>query len=92
MRMHLETITEALKSNSGALQCLTLKVKAKGWHTTTSKPSEESLVSLIINRIRLNAHQFGEFIAMLDDIEGMDLVVDKLKSEGIVILCNYFIW
>ena len=81
MGMHFETITEALKSNSGALQSLTLKLKAKGWHTTTSTPSEESLLSFIISRIRCNAHQFGEFIAMLDDIEGMDLVVDKLKSE-----------
>ena len=80
MRMHFETITEALKSNSGALQSLTLKVKAKGWQTPTSKPSEESLLSFIINKIGLNAHQFGEFTAMLDDIEGMDLVVDKLKS------------
>ena len=80
MMMHLETITAALKSNSGALQSLSLKLKAKGW-LPSSKPSEESLLSLIINRIRLNAHQFGEFIAMLDDIEGMDLVVDKLKGE-----------
>ena len=81
MRMHFESITEALKSNLGALQSLTLKVKAKGWHTTTSKPSADSLLSLIINRIKLNAHQFGEFNAMLDDVEGMDLVVEKLKSE-----------
>ena len=81
MRMHLESITEALKCNLGALQSLTLKVKAKGWYTTTSKPSAESLLSLMINRIKLNAHQFGEFIAMLDDVEGMDLVVEKLKSE-----------
>ena len=81
MRMHLETITEALKSNSGALQSLSMKVKAKGWLPVSSKPSEEELVSPIIDRIKNDTTQFGEFIAMLDDIEGMDQVVYKLKSE-----------
>ena len=79
--MHLETITEALQSNSCALQSLLLKLKVKGWLPVSSKPPEDDLVSSIIDRIKNDTSQFGEFIAMLDNIEGMDLVVDKLKSE-----------
>ena len=78
---NLEDITKALMSNSGSLQSLTLKVTAKEWLPVSRKPSEEELVYLIIGRIMNNTTQFGEFIAMLDDIEGMDQVVDKLKSE-----------
>ena len=56
-------------------------MKAKRWLPLYSKPSEDDLVYIIVNRIELDASQFGEFTAMLHDIEGMDLVVDILKSE-----------
>ena len=81
MMKNLEDIIKALMSNSGSLQTLTLKVKAKEWLPVSSKTSEEELVYLIIGRIKTNTTQYGEFIAMLDDIEGMDQVVDKLESE-----------
>ena len=81
VKKNLESITNALKSNSACIQSLSLKVKAKGWLPVSSKPSEEELVSPIIDRIKNNTTQFGEFIAMLEDIKELDLVVSKLKSE-----------
>ena len=81
MSTSLEDITKTLKVYQDAFKELTVKVKAKGWLSIYSTPSEENLVSLIINRIELDASQFREFTAMLHDIQGMDLVVHLLKSE-----------
>ena len=81
MKTHLETITEALKFHPDAFQSLTRKVKAKGWLPLYSKLSDDDLVYMIINRIGNDTSQFGEFTAMLHDIEGMDLVVHLLNSE-----------
>ena len=78
---HLEYITKTLKSHEVAFDCLTQKVKAKGWLPPYSKPSEDDLVYIIINRIELEASQFGEFTDMLHNTEGMDLVARRLKSE-----------
>ena len=77
---NFEAITEAL-SQADAFRCLTRKVISKGWLPIHSKRSEEELVSTIIYRIKQDTSYFGEFIDMLHDIEGMDLVEGELNSE-----------
>ena len=81
MTTHLKTVTKALKFHPDAFQLLLMEVKTKEWLPPYSKPSEEDLVSLIINRIELDANQFEVFIDMLHKTEGMDLVVHFLNSE-----------
>ena len=78
---HFRTITEELEFYPNAFHLLTMDVKAKGWLPVYSKPSEEELVSSMINRIKHDTSHFEEFTAMLHAIEGMDQVVCILKSE-----------
>ena len=80
MVSNLEAITTALKANPSAFQSLSLKLKQKEWQKITDSPTEEELVYLVTDRIKLNASQFGEFLAMVNDIEGLDLVAKRLTA------------
>ena len=80
MVSNLEAITTALKANSSAFQSLSLKLKEKEWQKFTDSPTEEKLIYLVTDRIKLNASQFGEFLAMVNDVEGLDLVAKRLTA------------
>ena len=80
MVSNLEVITTALKANPSAFQSLSLKLKEKEWQKFTDSPTEEELVYLVTNRIKLNASQFEEFLAMVNDIEGLDLLAKRLTA------------
>ena len=85
MRTLLESITATLKSNPTAFKSLRLKLIEKGWQSTTGKLTEEELLCVIADRIKLDASQYGDFMDMLKDIEGLDLVADMLTSECLVV-------
>ena len=89
------SITGALQSNPSASQTLRQKFKEKGWLESSSNPEDDQLVTLILSRIKHDIHQFEEFIAVLKDIDGMDLIVDILTSMTITQLysstSNYLI-
>jgi len=74
-------VTDALEMNPSASRSLRRKFKAEGWISTTSKSNEEDLVTRALARIELCPEQYGKFIAMLSDIEGMDLIVEKLGTS-----------
>ena len=82
-----ERITATLKSNPAAFKCLRLKLIEKGWQNAADRLTEEELLCLIADRIKLDASQFGDFMDMLKDIEGLDLVADMLTSECLVVYC-----
>ena len=80
MRTNLGSITRALKTTPSASQTLKQKMIEKGWLDPIASPTEEQLVTLVLERIDQDVNQFGEFIAMLRDIEGMDLIVNTLTG------------
>ena len=45
-----------------------------------ANPTEEELVTIVLGRIGQDASQYGEFIDMLCDIAGMDLIVKTLTG------------
>ena len=53
----------------------------EGWQSTTGKLTEEKLMYMVINRVQLDASQFEVFTTMINDIDGLDLVANKLTSE-----------
>ena len=53
----------------------------KGWQSPTHKLTEEELMCLIIERVKLDASQFKVFTTMINDIDGLDLVANKLTGE-----------
>ena len=80
MRDNLSSITEALQLNPFASQSVKQKFKGKGWLKLAANPTEEELVTLVLGRIELDVSQYGEFIGILNDIEGMDLIVKTLTG------------
>ena len=80
MRTNLSSITEALQLNPFASQSVKQKFKGKGWLKIAANPTAEELVTLVLGRIELDASQYGEFIAILNDVEGMDLIVKTLTG------------
>ena len=74
---NLSSITTTLQLNPPASQRLRLKFKEK---ECTASPTEEQLITHVLGRIEQDVNQFGEFIAMLCDIEGMDLLVNTLTG------------
>ena len=80
VRSNLKSITDALQLNPSASRSLRQKLQEKGWLSITANPTEEQLVNLVLGRIEHDAKQHGVFVAMLFDIDGMDLIVKKLTS------------
>ena len=80
VKTNLTSIMGALKSNPSASESLREKFKEKGWLTPAAKPTEEELVTHALGRIELDPNQCGKFIAMLSDITGMDLIVNRLTG------------
>ena len=78
MITNLSDITKALEMNPSAGQSLKRKFKEESWISSTSQSTEEELVTRALARIELDPNQYTKFIAMLRDIEGMDLIVKKL--------------
>lgn len=74
-------ITEALKSNPGARENLTLHYKEHKWLNITEYPSENELVTLALVRIKQDSSQFDLFMKMLHDTEGMDLIVTTFTGR-----------
>ena len=80
VRKNLSSITEALQLNSFASQNVRQKFKEKEWLKVAANPAEEELVTLVLGRIEQDASQYGEFIAILNDVAGMDLIVNTLTG------------
>ena len=85
VRTNLSSITRALQLNLSASQRLKWKFQEKGWLSLTANPAEDELVKLVLGRIEQDANQYDEFLAMLRDIEGMDLIVNTLTG----MTCNF---
>ena len=92
MKNNLSSITEALQLNPFACQSVRQKFKEKGWLTIAANPSEEELVTLVLGRIELDASQYGEFIAILSDVAGMDLIVNTLTGVPYDFLPIFYLW
>ena len=80
MRTNLSSITRGIRSLPRARRALSLRFKEKEWLDLTASPTEEQLVTLVLGRIEQDANQYDEFLAMLRDIEGMDLIVNTLTG------------
>ena len=83
-------IIRTLKCNEAASKTLKQKFKEKNWLELTDDRDEEGLVILILNRIDLDVHSFEEFISILKDIAGMDLIVQLLEGVSITYLYFFF--
>ena len=79
---NLENLTQHLALNPTAKHKLTLKYMSKGWLPLHAKPGEQDLIVQVLDRIKHKPSQYGEFVVMLQEIEGTDVIVGKLKGDN----------
>ena len=84
VRANIGTISSHLRANSAAKEALIIKYKEHSWLNPNATLDETGLVTLVLNRISNDVRQYDAFIGMLRDIEGTDLIVDKLKGMGYI--------
>ena len=75
-------IVDCLKANSPAKETLIAEYKKRAWIDIAAIPSETELVTLVLDRISIDARQYNIFMEMLENIAGMNLIADKLKGSG----------
>ena len=80
MQTNQSWIIRALEYNPSAKDSLRRKFKDQGWLTPGEDSTAEKLVSHALGRIEMDPNQYGKFIIMLRDIEGMDLIVNKVTG------------
>ena len=85
VRSNLSDIVRALQLIPSAKQNLCLKFKEREWLDLPADPTEEQLVYQALGRIELDVNQFEVFVKMLDDIKGMDPIVQNLAIAGKVV-------
>ena len=73
-------ITDCLKVNKAAKRELNSEYQKRQWISVATTLNEEELVSLVLNRIENDARQYYILMEMLDNIAGMNLIVDNLKG------------
>ena len=89
----LSDIIKALKLNPGAREKLTSLYQQNEWLAIDESPVEDKLVRVALMRIEQDPDQFDLFIDMLCDIEGMDVIVNKLRGGELrCSLCLYTYW
>ena len=76
----LTDITETLKLNSDSKDKLTRLYQQEKWLGIAATPGEDELVKLALKRIEQDPSQFGLFVDMLHETEGMDLIVTTLTG------------
>ena len=79
---NLDSITRLLKGTPGAREALTVQYEQKKWLGVMENPMEKELVNLALTRIEQDPSQYDEFLTMLRNIEGMDLIVKRLCDHG----------
>ena len=84
---NLNKIIRALDLKTGAKKSLRLKFMEKRWLDITDDPSSEELVMVVLERIEHDSGQYHEFIAMVEDTPGLDLIRTDLKDT--TCKCNY---
>ena len=80
VRAYIPDITNCLKTNRATKEALIMEYQKLGWIPITAIPSETELVTLALDRISNDAGQYNIFMQMLENIAGINLIVDKLKG------------
>ena len=82
VRENYADIIDALEANKAAYNTLRRKVKSKEWLSAAADPPEETLVTIIQNRIKWDTSDYDVFVDMLHNTDGMDQIAKKLQLPG----------
>lgn len=73
-------IVDTLNSTPGATQCLCRKYQERRWTGIYADQTAETLVDTALNRIKTDPNQVKNFLPMLRDTTGLDLIVAVLEK------------
>ena len=81
LKENMSTVTDTIEVVLTAKESLITKFKESAWMSTTVKSaSASSLVSLALNRIKIDVNDHLKFVDMLRGITGMDQIVAILNG------------
>ena len=80
---NLVTIARALKVLPSAQTKLTQLYQQNRWLDITDKPDADKLVTLALERIKVDSNQYDLFVSMLHSITGMEDIAHKVTSGEI---------
>lgn len=80
VQANLVTICEALAVNEGAEKELRLNIQQKRWMATTNQTSPDQLIGVVLNRIDSSAETYDEFMEILGNIAGLDLIKKRIDT------------
>ena len=75
---NFDSIVKSLKANTDAFSSLRCKFKEKNWCQLDVTP--QRLLEVVLDRIRLNAKVYDEFIEVLDNVDGLDLIKNTIEG------------
>jgi hypothetical protein len=78
-----ENIIRTLLATPGSTSTLSTKFMQQNWIEITSRPSAKELVVCACAKIELKANEFKTFLGMLNDMAGMNIIVNKLKGKRV---------
>ena len=79
---HYASLTGLLNNNAGTKRNLTDPLTAKGWLVPGSSATPNDLINLVLERIKYNATECYDFIAMLQQSGGAKHIVDDLLGAA----------
>lgn len=85
---NLLTIVDSLNAHEAAKDSLCREFKQKQWiDVNKDDPPPDDLMKVLLHRIELDVGTYDEFMAMLDSITGMDLVMKEIKETT----CKWYV-
>ena len=76
---NLTLISDAIRQAPSALGAVTLKFVEKGWIRGGDNLTPDQICTMALGRIELDANQFGDFVDILKDTRGMDIIAHTLE-------------
>ena len=80
VRENLVNITGYLQHNPAAKVDLARQFQAKGWLTPGDKVDPDTLLALVLQRIRFIPNEYDVFVAMLGEVVGTEIIVKALRG------------
>jgi hypothetical protein len=84
-----ENIIRTLLATPGSTSTLSTKFMQQNWIEITSRPSAKELVVCACAKIELKANEFKTFLGMLNDMAGMNIIVNKLKAAVVQVVSSH---
>lgn len=79
VKANFASIVRSLEANPDAFKSLCRKFREKSWIQKVDV-APDCLLNVVLDRIRLNVKAYDEFIEMLGNVDGLDLIKETIEA------------